>query len=161
MLFLIFILVMVSNSSLAMYTHFYKLLIEAKSYQQREIIDTTPNNRDYFDFIVIGAGSAGATLASRLTENKNVSVLVVEAGGHENLLMNVPGFALYLQYNDGFSWDYEMDSSNKHCLGFKKNRCNVGAIGKVKGGSSSVNFMIATRGNLTVSFSLICKYCKN
>ncbi|XP_011640635.1 glucose dehydrogenase [FAD, quinone]-like [Pogonomyrmex barbatus] len=111
-----------------------------------EIPDRTPRFGFTFDFIVVGAGTAGATLAARLSEIPQVKVLLIEAGSHENLLMGVPLVAPFLQLDDNINWKYRMKSSKKYCLGMKDNSCSM-PRGKVLGGSSVLNYMIATRGS--------------
>ncbi|KAJ9595310.1 hypothetical protein L9F63_027305 [Diploptera punctata] len=53
-----------------------------------------------YDFIIVGAGTAGCTLANRLTEVPEWKVLLIEAGGPENFLMDLPIVANYLQFTD-------------------------------------------------------------
>ncbi|KAJ8686459.1 hypothetical protein QAD02_022253 [Eretmocerus hayati] len=113
---------------------------------EHEMRDVNPRMNQVYDFIVVGAGSAGSTVASRLSEVKNVSVLLIEAGQNENLLMDIPILVNYLQFLDGINWKYQTESSDKFCRGMTDRKCNW-PRGKVMGGSSILNYMIATRGN--------------
>ncbi|KAJ8672765.1 hypothetical protein QAD02_004025 [Eretmocerus hayati] len=115
------------------------------SYEE-EFEDTTPSNRSEYDFIIIGAGTAGATIASRLSENEGTTVLLIEAGSKEYPIMDVPLIAAALQMSDEINWRYQTEPSNEYCLGFIDKKCNW-PRGKVMGGSSVLNVMIATRGN--------------
>ncbi|KAG5900277.1 hypothetical protein JTB14_000804 [Gonioctena quinquepunctata] len=98
-----------------------------------------------YDFIIVGAGTAGCVLANRLSENPNWSVLLIEAGRTENLLMDFPILANYLQFTES-NWQYKTEPSGKFCMGMDNNQCNW-PRGKVVGGSSVLNYMIYTRGN--------------
>uniref|UniRef100_A0A182QXU5 Glucose-methanol-choline oxidoreductase N-terminal domain-containing protein n=1 Tax=Anopheles farauti TaxID=69004 RepID=A0A182QXU5_9DIPT len=98
-----------------------------------------------YDFVIVGGGSAGSVLASRLSEVSDWSVLLIEAGPGENLLMDIPMAAHYLQDFD-INWDYRTKPSDRYCLAFKNNQCRL-PRGKVMGGSSVLNYMIYTRGN--------------
>lgn len=98
-----------------------------------------------YDFIIVGAGSAGCVLANRLTENPKWNVLLIEAGPSENIIMDVPMFVHYLQAFN-INWNYKTKPSNSSCLGMRNNQCRW-PRGKVMGGSSVLNFMIYTRGN--------------
>ncbi|KAJ8687039.1 hypothetical protein QAD02_022833 [Eretmocerus hayati] len=111
-----------------------------------ELEDMTPGNGWEYDFIVVGAGSAGSVVASRLSEIKDVTVLLIEAGSKEYPIMDVPGIMPYLQYSDEINWKYKTEPSSSYCLGFTDSRCSW-ARGKVMGGSSVLNGNIATRGS--------------
>lgn len=100
--------------------------------------------RDY-DFIVIGGGSAGAVVASRLSEIPNWNVLLLEAGPDENEISDVPSLAAYLQLSK-LDWAYKIESTGRACLGMIDGRCNW-PRGKVLGGSSVLNYMLYVRGN--------------
>lgn len=69
-----------------------------------------------YDFVIVGAGSAGSALASRLTENRNVTVLLVEAGKPEMLLTDIPAMAPYFQATD-YTWQYYMEPQPGVCMG--------------------------------------------
>jgi choline dehydrogenase len=95
-----------------------------------------------YDYVIVGAGSAGCVLAARLSEDPDVSVLLLEAGGpdtKENI--HVPLGYLRLQRTD-VDWDY-VSAPEEHCGG----RRLALPRGKVLGGSSSINAMVYIRGN--------------
>ena len=97
----------------------------------------------YFDYIIIGAGSAGCVLANRLTDNSKHTVLVLEAGGRDNnLLIHMPYAVGKIWKNPKFNWSY--NSEPEPNLG---NRVLFHPRGKVLGGSSSINMTAYVRGN--------------
>ncbi|CAG9861254.1 unnamed protein product [Phyllotreta striolata] len=100
--------------------------------------------RDY-DFIVVGGGSAGAVVASRLSEVHKWKVLLLEAGFDENEISDVPSLAAYLQLSK-MDWAYKTEYTGRACLGMKNGQCNW-PRGKVLGGSSVLNYMLYVRGN--------------
>ncbi|XP_039313565.1 glucose dehydrogenase [FAD, quinone] isoform X1 [Solenopsis invicta] len=122
-----------------------KFLAQGERYRNEEIPDANLQFGAEYDFIVIGAGTAGATIAARLSEIYQVEVLLIEAGSNENLLMDLPLFVHLLQLNNDINWKYQTKSSYKYCLGMSDNSCNW-PRGRVMGGSSVLNYMIATRG---------------
>ena len=122
-----------------------KFFIDWNIRASQELPNKTPNNAEKFDFIVIGAGSAGSVLASRLSENKSTKVLLLEEGGTENLLLDIPIFALLQYYFGDIYWDYFTEPSDDYCTSRERKQCRLPS-GKIMGGSSIMNFMIATRG---------------
>lgn len=127
------------------------LLIAAISYYRYDRVDpeARPIDQEHieaeYDFIVIGAGSAGAVVANRLSEVAQWKVLLIEAGADENEISDTPSLAAYLQLSK-LDWAYKTKPSNSSCLGMNNNRCNW-PRGKVLGGSSVLNYMIYVRGN--------------
>ncbi|KAJ8664897.1 hypothetical protein QAD02_006559 [Eretmocerus hayati] len=124
-----------------------KFLMDTGRFSKSELKDSTPSsNEEEFDFIVVGAGSSGAVVASRLSEESSARVLLIEAGGPENLVMDIPLSSFFLLYDEKIHWDMYNEPSNNSCLGMKNRRCKL-PFGKVMGGGSTINVMIATRGS--------------
>jgi choline dehydrogenase len=96
-----------------------------------------------FDYIVVGAGSAGAALASRLSEDRDVSVLLLEAGGRDRHPFQLMPLA-FLKVIASGTCDWRYESEPEPGLGGR--RLPI-PRGKTLGGSSSINAMIAVRGN--------------
>ncbi|KAH0817401.1 hypothetical protein GEV33_005390 [Tenebrio molitor] len=113
--------------------------------------ETHPANvrhvRPEYDFVVVGGGSAGAVVASRLSEISNWTVLLLEAGGDENEISDIPAMSGYTQMSQ-FDWMYQTSppGDSQYCLAMIGDRCNW-PRGKVLGGSSVLNAMIYVRGN--------------
>ncbi|XP_067215490.1 glucose dehydrogenase [FAD, quinone]-like [Linepithema humile] len=80
-----------------------------------------------------------------MSEIPQAKVLLIEAGGHENLFMDIPLIVNLLQLSDELNWKFQTKPSDKYCLGMIDNSCSW-PRGKVLGGSSVLNYMIATRG---------------
>ncbi|XP_067015213.2 glucose dehydrogenase [FAD, quinone] [Anabrus simplex] len=100
---------------------------------------------DQYDFIIVGAGSAGSVVANRLSEIPNWNVLLIEAGGDPPLTSEIPPLFHSLQETD-IDWMYKTEPQEHSCLGMKEQRCNW-PRGKVLGGSSILNAMLHVRGN--------------
>src|ERR1700709_200271 len=95
-----------------------------------------------YDYVIVGAGSAGCVLAARLSEDPDVSGLLLEAGPPDvNENIHVPLGYLQLARTE-IDWDYN-SAPEPHCDG----RRIALPRGRVLGGSSSVNAMIYIRGN--------------
>ncbi|WP_085908366.1 choline dehydrogenase [Kiloniella majae] len=100
-------------------------------------------SNDTFDYIIVGAGSAGCVLANRLSTDPDNSVLLIEAGGSDSSIFIQMPTALSIPMNmQRYNWDFEsepepyMDNRRLHC-----------PRGKVLGGSSSINGMVYVRGH--------------
>jgi choline dehydrogenase len=95
-----------------------------------------------YDYVIVGAGSAGCVLANRLSEDPDVEVLVIEAGGRDDSeLIHMPAAAPALMRTDK-DWDYS-SGYEPHC----NDRRTYLPRGRVLGGTSSVNWMVYIRGN--------------
>jgi choline dehydrogenase len=96
-----------------------------------------------YDYIVIGAGSAGAVIASRLSEDPGISVLLLEAGGRDrHPFQQMPLAFQSVARSRPFIWEFESEPEP----GLGGRRLPV-RRGRTLGGSSSINALIASRGN--------------
>uniref|UniRef100_UPI000EF51877 glucose dehydrogenase [FAD, quinone]-like isoform X1 n=1 Tax=Ciona intestinalis TaxID=7719 RepID=UPI000EF51877 len=99
-----------------------------------------------YDFIIVGAGTAGNVIANRLTERPNTKVLLLEAGDNDapNIYISVPMLAPYVQGTDA-DWMYRTEPQ-KHGCKLLENNISFWPRGKVLGGSSSMHYMWYVRG---------------
>ncbi|XP_063371759.1 glucose dehydrogenase [FAD, quinone]-like isoform X2 [Cydia amplana] len=98
-----------------------------------------------YDFIIVGAGSAGCVLANRLSEVKKWKILLLEAGPEEPEVTSVPALAPVLAASS-IDWGYRTQPEELTCLAQRGRTCSW-TRGKTMGGSSAVNYMVYMRGN--------------
>lgn len=111
-----------------------------RDYPYRPVVDTE------YDYIIVGAGSAGCVLANRLSESENTTVLLIEAGGKDsNQEIDIPLAFSKVQQNE-IDWQYKT-IPQKHCCGGLYSKQSAWPRGKVLGGSSAINAMVYNRGN--------------
>ncbi|KAJ3411705.1 hypothetical protein HDV05_001815 [Chytridiales sp. JEL 0842] len=111
-------------------------------------LSTTTTPPDHYDYIIVGAGSAGSVLASRLSETPTTSVLLIESG-HQNtystptdLLLHMPTALALPMHHPRYNWGFKTEPSPH--LGGRIVSC---PRGKGLGGSSSINGMVFVRGH--------------
>ena len=98
-----------------------------------------------FDFVIVGGGSAGASLAARLSEDPSVEVALIEAGGRPPERESMPAACPSLQLDPETDWMFSADPG-KGGRGFKNRRMPV-PRGRMLGGSSGINYMVWVRGH--------------
>ena len=98
--------------------------------------------KSQYDFVICGSGSSGSVVARRLAENPEVSVLLVEAGGEDNVpSVNEPG-QWFENLGSERDWNFRAEPSS-----FLNGRTIPMNMGKVLGGGSSINVMAWIRGH--------------
>lgn len=101
------------------------------------------NPMNEFDYVIVGAGSAGCVLANRLTENAAVSVCLIEAGpSDKSIFIKMPAALTFPIESDVFNWKFESEPEpelHDRVIGQARGRC--------LGGSSSINGMVYVRGD--------------
>src|SRR5262245_40838634 len=98
-----------------------------------------------YDFIVVGGGSAGAVIASRLSEDPSCRVALIEAGERPPEISALPIAPAAMQLNPATDWMYTADPG-KAGLGLNGRRVPV-PRGKMLGGSSGINYLVDVRGH--------------
>ena len=94
------------------------------------------------DYVIVGAGSTGCVLAARLSEDPNISVILIEAGGHDaRLSVQVPGGFIKTMVNPKINWMYQTEPEAE----LQGRRMNM-PRGRLLGGTSSINGMLYVRG---------------
>ncbi|XP_050502506.1 glucose dehydrogenase [FAD, quinone]-like isoform X2 [Diabrotica virgifera virgifera] len=120
----------------------YETPTNAKMYEPD---DTTIRDFGTFDFIIIGAGSTGSVIASRLSEVSRWKILVLEAGHYPNNFTMIPGM-FAIQAMTSYNWGFKSTPQKTACLGTVNQQCNTPA-GKGMGGTSLISELVYARGN--------------
>ncbi|MGF6090275.1 choline dehydrogenase [Pseudomonas sp. 18173] len=101
------------------------------------------NKVNEFDYVIVGAGSAGCVLANRLTEDSSVTVCLIEAGpSDKSIFIKMPAALTFPIESDVFNWKFESEPEpelHDRVIGQARGRC--------LGGSSSINGMVYVRGS--------------
>ncbi|GAB0089466.1 hypothetical protein DMENIID0001_040090 [Sergentomyia squamirostris] len=96
-----------------------------------------------YDFIIVGAGTAGSVLANRLSENPDWKILLLEAGGDPPVESAIPGLASVLRHSK-YDWNYHVEPSDQYSI--SSDNGNFWPRGKMLGGSSAMNGLLYVRG---------------
>ncbi|XP_043482242.1 glucose dehydrogenase [FAD, quinone]-like [Leptopilina heterotoma] len=133
---------LIYNLSVYLFVYYLNIYNSWEIYKDWWLNDIKGN--DTYDYIVVGAGSAGSVLASKLSEDGD-KVLLIEAGGASPSLINVPIISPALQESI-YDWRYVTTSQAHACKGLINNQ-SIWPRGKVFGGTSRLNYMIYARGH--------------
>lgn len=119
------------------------IIIINRQQEHDSLIDRQTIDEEY-DYIIVGAGSAGSVVASRLSEHENLKILVIEAGGGETVASDMPSMTKTL-WGSEMDWNYKTSPQTHSYMAYNG---NFGSYfqGKVMGGSSTINAMAYVRG---------------
>ncbi|XP_045518873.1 glucose dehydrogenase [FAD, quinone]-like isoform X2 [Pieris brassicae] len=112
------------------------------NFRRKHVLGET---NQHYDFIIVGAGSAGCVLANRLSEIKQWRILLIEAGEAEPEVTSIPGVAPSLSESN-IDWKYKTQPDGRTCL-LQKGQVCPWFRGKTMGGSSAINYMVYMRGS--------------
>ncbi|KAH9507759.1 hypothetical protein Btru_053653 [Bulinus truncatus] len=128
---------------------FFSTTARTNAARKRQQASTTPGQEQFrlakpkYDYIIVGAGSAGCVLANRLSEDGKSTVLVIEAGPADNTWkIKMPAALMYNLCDDRYNWYYHTEPEP-----LMNNRVMYQPRGRVLGGSSSLNAMVYIRGH--------------
>ncbi|CAG2107321.1 unnamed protein product [Medioppia subpectinata] len=129
----------------------YKILVLSWITAQRQLIhDKTVSRTQWdksYDFIVVGAGAAGAVVANKLSECQSVRVLLLEAGGAQSAIYNdIPGMVSKIYTDNVNKWKYYNEPHDNYGQQYAGGRV-PDQRGKTLGGSTAHNTMYYNRGN--------------
>lgn len=122
-----------------------KCIVDYLKLHRPILLGSSSKWRPEYDYIIIGSGSAGSVLANRLSQHGDASVLLLEAGGNENVFSDIP-IAYQLLQKSHLDWSYQTTPQRHSCFGLV-GRSSFWPRGKVLGGTSVLNVMLYTRGN--------------
>ncbi len=108
----------------------------------RRFMTTLTRTPETFDYVIVGAGAAGAILAHRLSEDRQATVCLLEAGGHDwHPWLHIPAGFIKVLFNPAYTWQFSSEP-HEQTLG----RRVPLPQGRVLGGSSSINGLVYNRG---------------
>ncbi|KAJ2948751.1 hypothetical protein O0L34_g8011 [Tuta absoluta] len=113
--------------------------------ERQEPVPMETQSTVLYDFIIVGGGTAGCVLASRLSENRKWKVLVLEAGAEEPKMALIPGLTSEFR-GSSLDWQFTMRPRKGFCQNRNEKGCEV-VQGRVLGGTSSINDMAYIRGS--------------
>ncbi|CAL8117151.1 unnamed protein product [Orchesella dallaii] len=114
--------------------------------QSQKVEKYLQNFIEEYDFIIVGAGSAGSVLANRLSSNPDYKILLLENGGNPNPMQSVPFYFQSMFHIPSIDYDYYTVPQKRSCLSLKNQR-SFWPRGRGLGGSSNLNAMFWQRSS--------------
>ncbi|KAK1122621.1 hypothetical protein K0M31_009064 [Melipona bicolor] len=142
MFFLHYIIFTITSLIVFMFSSYLNFTYFFDMYKQWYFNDI--NDFQLYDFIIVGAGTAGATLTARLAKD-GYKILLLEAGGAAPPFSDIPLLAPLIQ-NTPYDWQYITVPQQNACKGLKNNQSKW-PMGKIFGGTGKLNYMLYVRGH--------------
>lgn len=138
-----------NNSPVPIFLHLMQILTAAQCDLHNDYpldrSNEVSSSTEIFDFVIVGAGSAGSVVANRLSEINDWKVLLIEAGTDSSVTSEVPGlFPNLIESSEDYSYYVEPEEHACHATVTKRCRWSKG---KALGGSSAINAMLYIYGN--------------